>query len=45
MEVSLNGLPKVLIEGAIATWTTILLKRNKYKEHRSVADKMSPVHI
>jgi len=28
----LNGLPKVFTEVAIATWTTILLKRNKYKE-------------
>jgi len=45
MEVLLNGLSKVFIEVAIATWTTILLKRNKYKELRSVGDEMSPVHI
>jgi hypothetical protein len=45
MEVLLNGLPKVFIEVAIATWTTVLLKRNKYKELTSVGDEISPVHI
>lgn len=45
MEVLLNGLPKVFTEVATATWTTILLNRNKYKELRSVGDEMSPVHI
>jgi len=44
MEVFLNGLPKVFTEVAIATLTTILMKRNKYKELRSVRDEMSPVH-
>ena len=45
MEVLLNGLPKVFTEVAIATWITVLLKRNKYRELRSVGDETSPVHI
>jgi hypothetical protein len=45
MEDLFNELPMVFTEGAIATWTTILLNRNKYKELSSVECKMSPVHI
>jgi hypothetical protein len=42
---SLNGLPKIFAEAVITTLTTIPLKKNKCKEHRSVRDKRSLVHI